>query len=73
MQTDTISKGLRMKEVLQIYLFHISANVSHSAHTTQESDNVELKVGKSVDALPFVGEQGESFLVGERSDGGPRY
>ena len=31
------------------------------------------KLIKGVDALPFVGEQGESFLVGERSDGGPRY
>ena len=58
---------------IKIYFVHISANVSYSADTTQESDNVELEVGKGVDALPFVGEQGESFLIGERSDGGSRY
>ena len=66
-------RGSKRLQVLQIYFVHISANVPYSADTTQESDNVELEVGKGVDALPFVGEQGESFLVGERSDGGPRY
>ena len=62
-----------MKEILQIYLFHISANVSYSTDTTQKSDNVELKVGKSVDAQPFVGEQVESLLIGKGSDGWPSY
>ena len=58
---------------LQIHFVQISANVPHSADTTQESDDVELKVGKSVEGLPLVWEEGESFFIGERSDGGPRY
>ena len=56
-----------------MYFSYISTNISHSTDAAQESHDVELEVGKRVDTLAFVWEQGESFLVGEGWDGWPGY
>ena len=56
-----------------IYFICSSPDISHSTDAAQESYNVELEVGKRVDTLAFVWEQGESFLIGEGRDGWPGY
>ena len=66
-------KDFRSKAFQALHIFHISPNIPHSTDSTEEGNNVEFKVWKRVDSFSFVREEGERFLVGERTDGGPGY
>ena len=66
-------KDFRSKAFQALHIFHISPNIPHSTDSAEEGNNVEFKVWKRVDAFSFVREEGERFLVGERTDGRPGY